>query len=83
MFEFPAGDSASLIRSLSFSLPAIAKPGISTTIAGDIDVTDIIKTSDIQQYNGSLTIFPCAEGVTFFIVKKPLAINVEKYNAIK
>lgn len=86
MFEVSAGDSASLIQSLSSSLPAIATPGTSTTIADGIDFTDVIstlETSDIQQYSGSLTTPPCAEGVTFLIVKEPLAVNVDDFNAIK
>ncbi|KAG9189683.1 hypothetical protein G6011_06551 [Alternaria panax] len=86
MFEVSADDSASLIQSLSSSLPAIATPGTKTPIADGIDFTDVIstlKTSDIQTYSGSLTTPPCAEGVTFLVVKDPLPVNVDDFNAIK
>ena len=75
MFEVSANDSASMIQSLS-----------SSDISDGIDFTDVVsvlKTSDIQTYSGSLTTPPCAEGVTFLIVKDPLPVNVEDFNAIK
>ncbi|KAH6878184.1 hypothetical protein J4E91_000233 [Alternaria rosae] len=86
MFEISSGDSASMIQSLSSSLADIATPGTKTTISSGIDFTDVVetlKTSDIQQYSGSLTTPPCAEGVTFLIVKDPLPVSVEDFNAIK
>jgi carbonic anhydrase len=86
MFEVSGGDSSSIISSLSSSLSAIASPGTKTTISDGIDFTDVIKTvatSEIQQYSGSLTTPPCSEGVTFLIVKEPLAVNVDDFNAIK
>ncbi|KNG47340.1 carbonic anhydrase [Stemphylium lycopersici] len=86
MFEVSAGKSSSMISSLSSTLPKVATPGTSAAIKGGIDFTDVlsvIKTSDIVQYSGSLTTPPCAEGVTFLIVKDPLAISVADFNAIK
>ncbi|CAN9153659.1 unnamed protein product [Alternaria alternata] len=86
MFEVSANDSASMIQSLSSSLSAITAPGTKTDISDGIDFTDVVsvlKTSDIQTYSGSLTTPPCAEGVTFLIVKDPLPVNVEDFNAIK
>jgi carbonic anhydrase len=86
MFEVSSGDSSSIISSLSSSLPAVAEPGSSTEISSGIDFSDVISTlatSDIQQYSGSLTTPPCAEGVTFLIVKEPLAVSVADFNAIK
>ncbi|KAI4670396.1 hypothetical protein J4E81_002065 [Alternaria sp. BMP 2799] len=86
MFEISSGDSASMIQSLSSSLADIATPGTKTTISSGIDFTDVVetlKTSDIQTYSGSLTTPPCAEGVTFLIVKDPLPVSVEDFNAIK
>jgi carbonic anhydrase len=86
MFEVSSGDSASLIQSLSSSLPDIATPGSKTEISSGIDFTDVVsvlKTSDIQTYSGSLTTPPCAEGVTFLIVKEPLPVSVDDFNAIK
>ncbi|KAI4617505.1 hypothetical protein J4E80_005708 [Alternaria sp. BMP 0032] len=86
MFEISSGDSASMIQSLSSSLADIATPGTKTTISSGINFTDVVetlKTSDIQTYSGSLTTPPCAEGVTFLIVKDPLPVSVEDFNAIK
>jgi hypothetical protein len=86
MFDVCSGDSASIISSLSSSLSAVAEPGSSTEIASGIDFSDVISnlaTSEIQQYSGSLTTPPCAEGVTFLIVKEPLPISVADYKAIK
>ena len=86
MFEVSAGKSSSMISSLSSTLPKVATPGTKAAIQGGIDFTDVlsvIKTSDIVQYSGSLNTPPCAEGVTFLIVKDPLAISVADFNAIK
>ncbi|KAH6620460.1 alpha carbonic anhydrase [Boeremia exigua] len=57
-----------------------------TTIGDGLDFSSVINkvaTSDILQYSGSLTTPPCAEGVTFLIVKDPLDIGVADFNAIK
>ncbi|KAJ8110822.1 hypothetical protein OPT61_g6426 [Boeremia exigua] len=86
MFQVSASDSDPLIAGLSSSLSAIAKPGSTTTIEDGLDFSSVlanIKTSDILQYSGSLTTPPCAEGVTFLIVKEPLNVGVEDFNAIK
>ncbi|RMZ72091.1 carbonic anhydrase [Pyrenophora seminiperda CCB06] len=86
MFQVSATKSSSIISSLSSSLPKIATPGTKTPIAGGIDFSDVqakLKSSDILQYAGSLTTPPCAEGVTFLIVKDPLDISVADFNAIK
>ncbi|KAL1796356.1 hypothetical protein ACET3X_004896 [Alternaria dauci] len=61
-------------------------PGSAVPIAGGIDFTDVTNVlgrSAIQTYTGSLTTPPCAEGVTFIIVKEPLPVNVSDFNAIK
>lgn len=86
MFQVSAGNSSSIIKSLSSSLPQVATPGATTNIKGGIDYTDVlaqIESSDILQYSGSLTTPPCSEGVTFMIVKDPLDVSVADYNAIK
>ncbi|USP82618.1 uncharacterized protein yc1106_09892 [Curvularia clavata] len=86
MFQVSAGNSSSIISSLSSSLPEVATPGATTNIKGGIDYTDVlakIESSDILQYSGSLTTPPCSEGVTFMIVKDPLDVSVADYNAIK
>lgn len=86
MFQVSAGESASIIRSLSSSIPAITTPGTKTAIPGGIDFTDVlakISSSEILQYSGSLTTPPCAEGVTFLIVRDPLDISVADFNTIK
>jgi carbonic anhydrase len=86
MFQVSAGASSSIIASLSSSLAGVANPGTKTKIAGGIDFTDVlakIESSDVLQYTGSLTTPPCAEGVTFLIVKDPLDISVADFNSIK
>ncbi|KAF2856873.1 carbonic anhydrase [Plenodomus tracheiphilus IPT5] len=86
MFQVSAGESSSIIRSLSSSVSKIATPGTKTAIEGGIDFTDVlakIESSDILQYSGSLTTPPCAEGVTFLIVQDPLDISVADFNSIK
>jgi len=86
MFQVSAGESSSIIKSLSSSIAAISTPGTKTAIPAGIDFTDVlakVESSDILQYTGSLTTPPCAEGVTFMIVKDPLDISVADFNAIK
>ncbi|KAA8615049.1 Cah Carbonic anhydrase [Pyrenophora tritici-repentis] len=86
MFEVSDKKSSSIIKSLSDSLPKITKPGTKTPIKGGIDFSDVedkLKKSEILTYSGSLTTPPCAEGVTFLIVKEPLDISVADFNAIK
>lgn len=86
MFQVSAGESSSIIKSLSSSISAVSAPGSKTAIPGGIDFTDVlakIQSSDILQYSGSLTTPPCAEGVTFLIVKDPLDISVADFNSIK
>jgi carbonic anhydrase len=86
MFQVSASKSSSIIKSLSSSLSAIRTPGTKTAIPAGIDFSDVlskINSSDILSYSGSLTTPPCAEGVTFMIVKDPLDISVADFNAIK
>lgn len=86
MFQVSASDSDPIIAGLSSSLDAIATPGTKTSIDAGLDFSSVIskiETSDILQYSGSLTTPPCAEGVTFLVVKDALDIGVADYNAIK
>jgi hypothetical protein len=86
MFQVSEGASSSIIASLSSSLSGVANPGTKTKIAGGIDFTDVLakmESSDVLQYTGSLTTPPCAEGVTFLVVKDPLDISVADFNSIK
>ncbi|KAF1841866.1 carbonic anhydrase [Cucurbitaria berberidis CBS 394.84] len=86
MFQVSAGESSSIIKSLSSSVSAISTPGTKTAIRGGIDFSDVVAkvaSSDVLQYTGSLTTPPCAEGVTFMIVKDPLDISVADFNSIK
>ncbi|KAJ4384135.1 hypothetical protein N0V86_000980 [Didymella sp. IMI 355093] len=86
MFQVSASDSDPVIAGLSSSLDAIATPGTKTSIEDGLDFSGVlskIETSDILQYTGSLTTPPCAEGVTFLVVKDPLDVAVADFNAIK
>jgi hypothetical protein len=86
MFQVSAGESSSIIKSLASSVDTIRTPGTKVAIPGGIDFTDVvanIASSEILQYSGSLTTPPCAEGVTFMIVKDPLDISVADFNSIK
>jgi hypothetical protein len=86
MFQVSAGESSSIIKSLASSVSAITTPGTKVAIPEGIDFTDVlakVASSDVLQYSGSLTTPPCAEGVTFMIVKDPLDISVADFNSIK
>ncbi|KAL6702681.1 hypothetical protein ACN47E_001228 [Coniothyrium glycines] len=86
MFQVADGESSTIIRSLSASVPAITTPGSNTTIEGGIDFSDVlskIESSSLFQYSGSLTTPPCSEGVSFLIVEEPLDISVADFNSIK
>ncbi|KAF3049162.1 hypothetical protein E8E11_007849 [Didymella keratinophila] len=86
MFQVSAGDSDPVIAGLSSSLDTIATPGTKTTIEDGLDFSGVLskfESSDILQYTGSLTTPPCAEGVTFLVVKDPLDVGVADFNAIK
>jgi hypothetical protein len=86
MFQVSAGESSSIIKSLASSVSAITTPGTKVAIPEGIDFTDVlakVESSDVLQYSGSLTTPPCAEGVTFMIVKDPLDISVADFNSIK
>ena len=86
MWEVSASDSDPLIAGLSSSFDAIATPGTKISIESGLDFSGVlakIESSDILQYSGSLTTPPCAEGVTFLVVKDPLEIGVADFNAIK
>jgi hypothetical protein len=86
MFQVSSGESSSIIKSLSSSVSAIRTPGTKVAIPAGIDFSDVlskISSSDILSYSGSLTTPPCAEGVTFMIVKDPLDISVADFNSIK
>jgi hypothetical protein len=86
MFQVSAGESSSIIKSLASSVSAISTPGTKVAIPEGIDFTDVLSkvaSSDVLQYSGSLTTPPCAEGVTFMIVKDPLDISVADFNSIK
>jgi len=86
MFEVSSSNSDAIIADLSSSLSKIATPGSRATIARGLDFRGVqakIASSNILQYSGSLTTPPCAEGVTFLIVKDPLPVSVRDFNAIK
>lgn len=86
MFQVSAGESSSIIKSLASSVSAISTPGTKVAIPGGIDFADVlakVESSQLLQYSGSLTTPPCAEGVTFMIVKDPLDISVADFNSIK
>lgn len=86
MFQVAEGESSSIIKSLASSVDKIRTPGSKTAIEAGIDFSDVtakIQSSEVLQYTGSLTTPPCAEGVTFMIVKDALDISVADYNAIK
>ncbi|KAH7405837.1 alpha carbonic anhydrase [Phaeosphaeria sp. MPI-PUGE-AT-0046c] len=86
MFQVSAGESSSIIKSLASSVSAISTPGTKVAIPAGIDFADVlakVESSQMLQYSGSLTTPPCAEGVTFMIVKDPLDISVADFNSIK
>jgi carbonic anhydrase len=86
LFQLSPTGSDPLISGLTPSLSSIQTPGSKVDIPAGLDFSTAMarmESSDILQYSGSLTTPPCAEGVTFLVVKEPLDLGVEDYNAIK
>lgn len=74
-----------LLTAVTENIEAIRVPGtVGRTGALDFtEITEIIQTTPLFQYTGSLTTPPCAEGLTFLVLEQPLPLNVATYNKIK
>lgn len=79
------GSSTALLTSVIANLDAVTAPGTATK-TGPLDFAELIgavQAGPLFQYTGSLTTPPCAEGLTFLVLERPLALDVKTYNAIK
>ncbi|KAK7007873.1 carbonic anhydrase [Favolaschia claudopus] len=79
------GSTTEILTSVIENLDKIKEPGTRTN-TGKLDfapLIDAIQKGPLFQYTGSLTTPPCAEGLTFLVLEKPLPINVKTFNALK
>lgn len=85
LFEMSANATSPLLTAVTKNIGAITKPGTKTE-TGALDfseLTALLATTKLFSYQGSLTTPPCAEGLTFVVPQKPLAVDVATYLAIK
>lgn len=85
LFELSSDCTTELLTGVIKNIKDIEEPG-SVTKTGPLDfepLIDHLQTKPLFQYAGSLTTPPCAEGVTFFVTKEPLPVNVETFLALK
>lgn len=79
------GSTTELLTSVITNIDKVTTPGTATT-TGALDFAPIIaavQAGPLFQYVGSLTTPPCAEGLTFLVLEKPLALNVKTFNTLK
>ena len=70
-----------VIKSIWANAPQIAGPMVADTKT-TINPNDLLPTEkSFFEFSGSLTTPPCTEGVTFFILKKPMHISKEQVAA--
>ncbi|KAF7309319.1 Carbonic anhydrase [Mycena indigotica] len=68
------GSTTELLTAATANLKDVGKPGTATK-TGKLDFAALIKAVEdgpLFQYTGSLTTPPCAEGLTFLVLEKPL-----------
>jgi len=86
LFELtPDGSTTELLQAVIENIHKVAKPG-SVTETGPLSFGELIwhlEASPLYQYSGSLTTPPCAEGVTFYVAKEPMRLDVSTYLALK
>lgn len=85
MFELSSNTTSPLLSAVTKNIAAIAKPGTRTE-TGALDfaeLTELLGSTRLFTYQGSLTTPPCAEGLTFIVPQKPLPVDVATYLAIK
>ncbi|KAJ7618423.1 alpha carbonic anhydrase [Roridomyces roridus] len=79
------GSTTELLTKATENIEDVREPGTATK-TGELDFTELIMAIEkgpLFQYTGSLTTPPCAEGLTFLVLEKPLALNVQTYNTLK
>ncbi|KZV86481.1 carbonic anhydrase [Exidia glandulosa HHB12029] len=79
------GSTTALLTSVITNIAQVTVPGTATK-TGPLDFAEVIaavQAGPLFQYTGSLTTPPCAEGLTFLVLEKPLALDVKTYNTIK
>ncbi|KAL0061076.1 hypothetical protein AAF712_012070 [Marasmius tenuissimus] len=79
------GSTTDLLTSVIENIGDVATPG-SVTKTGKLEFEELInalQTEPLFQYTGSLTTPPCAEGLTFLVMEKPLPLDVKTFNSLK
>ncbi|KAL8787843.1 MAG: hypothetical protein Q9195_007583 [Heterodermia aff. obscurata] len=85
LFELSAHSSTALLDEVFAHIAAITTPG-SVTKTGRFNlnkVADNVAKNGVYTYGGSLTTPPCSEGVTWFVAKETLPIDLEAYEEMK
>ncbi|KAF9257818.1 carbonic anhydrase [Marasmius fiardii PR-910] len=79
------GSTTQLLTSVIQNIGDVTTPG-TVTKTGKLEfaeLVDAIQTEPLFQYTGSLTTPPCAEGLTFLVMEKPMALDVKTFNSLK
>lgn len=79
------GSTTKLLTSVIENIDDVKAPG-TVTKTGKLEFAELvnaIQTEPLFQYTGSLTTPPCAEGLTFLVMEKPMALDVKTFNSLK
>ncbi|KAG7086717.1 hypothetical protein E1B28_002653 [Marasmius oreades] len=79
------GSTTQLLTSVIENIDNVTTPG-TVTKTGKLEFAELTKaleTEALFQYTGSLTTPPCAEGLTFLVMEKPLPLDVKTFNSLK
>ena len=79
------GAAGALLRSVFSHIDEISEPGTATE-TGALEfcaLEEHVAASEVFTYSGSLTTPPCSEGVSWFVVREPLYVDLDVYQGVK